>query len=140
MARALLFLCAFLFAAPTQAARFSGDYLLEVCSANPDGTERIKGGYIACQAYIAGVLDYHNLIRSMGTAPSVDFCVPEDVSMKDIQAKVTQYLYENRASQGPFIASPAVSLGLFKAYPCAGKKAKPQEKPEAKPPVTNPSN
>jgi len=100
------------------AARFSGDYLLQVCGSNEQGEELVSGGYIACQGYIAGVLDYHNLIRSLGTAPSVDFCVPETATMKDIQQKILRHMLENHHEQGPFIASPAVALALFSAYPC----------------------
>ncbi|MCB1721859.1 MAG: hypothetical protein KDI11_08910, partial [Alphaproteobacteria bacterium] len=66
-----------LFVVPAVAARFSGDYLLQVCGSDKQGNELLSGGHIACQAYISGLMDYHNLIRSLGTAPSVDFCVPE---------------------------------------------------------------
>ncbi len=104
--------------APAQAAKFSADYLLQVCGIDETGKELVVGGHIACQAYIAGVLDYHNLVRSLGTAPSVDFCVPEGTSMNEIHEKVRGYIATNHHEQGPFIASPGVALGLFTAYPC----------------------
>lgn len=105
-----------------QAARFSGNYLLQVCGVDEDGKELLKGGHIACQAYIAGVLDYHNLIRSLGTAPSVDFCVPENVDLAKLQKKVTTYIKANKESHDKFIAAPGVALALYHYYPCGKKK------------------
>ena len=104
--------------AQAQAARFSGGYLLQVCSFDAQGAELSPGSHVACQAYIAGILDYHALIRSMGVAPSVDFCVPEGESLYDIQKQVVGYLVRNKQEQGPFIAAPGVALALFNAYPC----------------------
>lgn len=127
MARALL-VCAFftvILSAPAQAARFSGDYLLQVCASDKNGKELTPGGHIACQAYIAGLMDYHNLLKSMGAAPGLDFCVPEQTSLYAVQSKVTSYIFRNQQDQGPFIASPGVAMALFMAYPCdGGKKAK----------------
>lgn len=111
----LIVLCVF---TPAQSARFSGDYLLQMCGYDEAGKEIVEGGHIACQAYIAGILDYHALIRSMGTAPSVDFCVPENVTMNEVHQKITSYVFRNKHEQGPFIAAPGVALGLFQAYPC----------------------
>ncbi|MCC6597684.1 MAG: hypothetical protein IT559_02720 [Alphaproteobacteria bacterium] len=107
---------------PAQAARFSADYLLQVCGMDSAGRELSPGSHIACQAYIAGILDYHNLIRSLGAAPSVDFCVPEETGLYEVQSKVVSYLLRNRHEQGPFIAAPGVALALFQAYPCGKKK------------------
>lgn len=119
---ALLGVAMFLFSsvcvAEGRTARYSGDYLLQVCSFDEDGHEIIKGGHIACQGYIAGVMDYHNLISSLGTAPSVDFCVPAGTSLREVQLKIYKYIKENHHEQGPFNAAPGVALGLFKAYPC----------------------
>lgn len=77
----------------------------------------VKGGHTACQAYIAGIVDYHNLLRSLGTAPSVDLCVPNTVKLSDLQDIVWAYLKEN-AHHEAFIAAPAVSLALFQFFPC----------------------
>lgn len=115
---ALFLMCA----SPAQAARFSGDYLLQMCLSDKDGKELVPGGHVACQSYIAGVLDYHNLIRSLGTSPSVEFCVPEDVGLNQLQQVVASYLYKNKQQHGAFIAAPAVALALFNAYPCGKKK------------------
>jgi hypothetical protein len=101
-----------------QAARFSGDYLLHVCASDKDGKELVPGGHIACQAYIAGVLDYHNLIRSLGTSPSVDFCIPESVDMNTLQKNVVWYLMKNRQQHAKFVAAPAVAMAMLAFYPC----------------------
>ena len=121
--RALLgFVALALLACPlqAQAARFSGEYLLKVCASDKDGKELIEGSHIACQAYIAGVLDYHNLLSSLGTSPSIAFCVPEDASMNDLQKGVTRYLYLNRSEHAKFVAAPGVALALYKLFPCEG--------------------
>ncbi len=102
----------------SNAAQFSGDYLLSVCGRDKDGGERVSGGHIACQSYIACVLDYHTIIRALGTAPSVDFCVPQDKTLNDLQDDVFEYLLHNKNEHGGFIASPGVALGLFDKYPC----------------------
>ncbi len=91
---------------------------MKVCAFNEDGSEIIKGGHIACQGYIAGVIDYHNLISSLGTAPSIDFCVPREADLANVHIRVYKYLRENRHEQGPFNAAPGVALALYKAYPC----------------------
>lgn len=100
------------------AARFSGQYLLHICASDQNGNEITPGGHIACQAYIAGILDYHNLIRSLGTAPSVDFCVPDGVSMNTLQKQTQSYVLRNRVQHDRFVAAPGVALGLYAFYPC----------------------
>jgi hypothetical protein len=117
----LLFICA---ASPAYAARFSGDYLLYVCDSDKDGKETTPGGHIACQAYIAGVIDYHNLVRSLGTAPSVDFCIPESVDMNVLQEQVRAYILRHRYQHGKFVAAPGVALALYENYPCGKRKRK----------------
>jgi hypothetical protein len=109
-------------ALPAHAARFTGEYLLQVCASDKNGKEIVPGGHIACQAYIAGVMDYHNLIKSMGTAPGIDFCVPDQEGMYNVQRRVTSYVFRKRSEHAAFIASPGVALALYGAYPCKGKK------------------
>ncbi|MFK7838805.1 MAG: Rap1a/Tai family immunity protein [Bdellovibrionales bacterium] len=106
------------FADPSQATRFSGQYLMSVCASDVDGNEITPGGHIACQAYIAGILDYHTLLKSLGTAPGIDFCVPEDAGMALIQKRVQSYVLKNRKQHSSFIAAPGVTLGLHNAFPC----------------------
>ena len=98
-------------------ALISGKYLMDICARDDEGKEIVLGGHTACQAYIAGLVDYHNLLRSLGTAPSVDLCVPNTVKLNDLQDIVWAYLHEN-AHHDAFIAAPAVSLALFQFFPC----------------------
>lgn len=103
---------------PAQAAQFSGEYLLSMCARDKAGKEITPGGHIACQAYIAGILDYHALIKSMGTAPGIDFCVPENMPMNQVHDRVQSYVMRNRQQHNSFIAAPGVALGLYNAFPC----------------------
>lgn len=100
-------------------ALISGAYLLELCKQDEEGNELVSGGATACQSYIAGLIDYHNLLRSLGTSPSVDMCVPNTVKLNDLQEIVWKYLEQN-AHHDAFIAAPAVSLALFEVFPCKG--------------------
>lgn len=117
----------FFFPIPTHAQEsgplFSGAYLRDLCARNALGGETVEGGHTACQAYIAGVVDYHHLLRSLGTAPSVDFCVANTVEMKQLQDVVWAYLEKNQ-QHNAFSASPAVALALFEKYPCPSKSRK----------------
>lgn len=106
---------------PARAAQFSGSYLLHICGVDENGKERVAGGHIACQAYIAGILDYHNLISSLGASPSVDFCVPDTVDLKTLQAQVYSYVYRHQRQHNVFTAAPAVALALYQFYPCKKK-------------------
>lgn len=106
---------------PSSAAEFSGKYLMQICASDKGGNELVEGGHIACQGYIAGVLDYHSLIKSLKTAPGVDFCVPKNTSLGVLQRVIVRYLMKNAQHDG-FIASPAVALALNEAYPCHKKK------------------
>jgi len=100
---------------------FSGAYLRDMCERKANGKEKVKGGATACQAYIAGVIDYHKLMKSLGTAPTIDFCVPNTEKMGKLQDIVWVYLKENDAERD-FIAAPAVTLALYEYYPCRYKK------------------
>lgn len=108
---------------PVRAAEFSGRYLMHVCSMDKAGREIVPGGHTACQSYIAGILDYHNLIKSLKTAPGIDFCVPKDESLATLHKVVLLYLQKNGQHDG-FIASPAVALALSQAYPCRRRSRK----------------
>lgn len=102
-------------------ALISAGYLMELCARDGDGKENIEGAHIACQSYIAGLIDYHSLLRSLGTAPNVDICVPNTTKLKDLQDVVYVYLKEN-PHHDAFIAAPAVTLALFEYFPCKKKK------------------
>lgn len=105
------------------AREFSGAYLLQMCASAESGTELVPGGHIACQSYIAGVIDYHVLLRSLGTAPSIDFCIPDSVTLDLIQKVVALYLMRNR-QHAEFVAAPAVSLALYQSWPCKAAKSR----------------
>lgn len=77
----------------------------------------------SCQSYIGGIIDYHNLIKSLGAAPSVDFCIPPQATMSHITQAVTRYLIGHSEHQD-FIAAPGVAMALYNAYPCARKKSR----------------
>jgi len=98
-------------------AFFSGAYLLKLCELDKKGKETVKGGRAACQTYIAGIIDYHKLLRSLDTSPSIDFCVPNTVKLNDLQTLVWTYLSAN-PQHDAFNAAPAVSLALYSAYAC----------------------
>jgi len=80
-------------------------------------TSKEKEDQNSCQSYIAGVVDYHTLLKSLGTAPSVNFCLPHDITMAQIKLIVTRYVLQ-RTEHRDFIAAPAVAMALFNAYPC----------------------
>jgi hypothetical protein len=107
---------------------FSTAYLMELCRRDNKGKEVVKGGHAACQSYISGIIDYHGLMTSLGTAPTIDFCVPNTERLDKIQDQVWLYLIQNK-QHAEFIAAPAVALALYEYYPCpevARKKYKRQ--------------
>lgn len=119
MSRLLVILLGFTFFAPSSyGAQFSGQYLMSMCASDENGKELVAGGHIACQAYIAGVLDYHTLLKSLGTAPGIDFCVPDGATMNSLQSKVQSYVLRHKKQHSSFIAAPGVALGLHNAFPC----------------------
>jgi hypothetical protein len=124
-AMAGMLLCAFADNAQAQkqtSGFFSAAYLHELCKRDSKGKETVPGGHTACQAYISGVIDYHKLMKSLGTAPIIDFCVPNTEPMKKLQDIVWVYLARH-SEHKDFIAAPAVTLALYDYYPCP-KKAK----------------
>lgn len=102
---------------PAEAARFSGSYLLQVCEMDDKGKETSKGAHATCQAYILGVIDYHNVLRSLKIAPKVDICIPQDTTPNDLHNVVLEYLRAHGEHDG-FIAAPAVTMALYQVYPC----------------------
>ena len=107
-----------LFSLHVHAARFSGEYFIKVCSLDWDGEEVVKGGKIACQSYISGVIDYQNTLRSMGMVSDMDFCIAEDVALNDIHLRVLSYMQERTKLHRKFVAAPGVTMALMAAYPC----------------------
>ncbi len=102
------------------AAQFSGEYLIKVCAVDSTGREIVKGGKIACQAYISGVIDYHNMLRAMDLTSDMNFCIPENTSLNELQIRVLAYLYKRAKLHRKFTAAPGVAMALFSLYPCSG--------------------
>ncbi len=123
MNRAVLFfsLCCFLWAVPLKtagAAQFSTEYLLHVCSVDENDNELIPGGKITCQAYIAGVIDYYNLLKSLKISSGIDFCIPSNVDLGGLQKVVLYYLQRHFRQHEGFVASPVVAMALADYFPC----------------------
>ena len=119
---ALAFSCAMgLSVREAQATRFSGAYLLHLCDMSPKGGELVKGGHAACQSYIAGVLDYHNVLQSLNLAPKIDICVPNTATLGELQQVVLRYLRAH-GEHDAFIAAPAVTMAIYQIYPCRARK------------------
>lgn len=108
-------------AADDMAGFFSAEYLMQLCASDKKGQELVKRGHASCQSYISGVIDYHKLMKSLGTAPSIDFCVPNTEPMRKLQNIVFVYLADN-TQHSDFLAAPAVTLALYEHYPCPEKK------------------
>lgn len=108
---------------PARAAHFSGAYLYHICKDGPNGADIVPGGHTACEAYIDGVLDYHNVLQSLDVAPKVDICVPKDVTSGQLRRIVLAYMHKNPENDA-FIAAPAVTMALWEVYPCRSKKKK----------------
>lgn len=104
------------------AARFSGEYLIKVCAIDKAGKEIVKGGMLACQAYISGVIDFQNMTKSMDVSTGVEFCIPETETLNEIQLRVLAYFLENNKLHRKFVAAPGVALALSTSYPCRKKK------------------
>jgi hypothetical protein len=113
----LLLLCVVICPSKPEAARFTGAYLLHICDMDQSGKEMVKGGHTACQAYISGVIDYHNTLRAMNIAPAVDICIPENARVADLQEIVLQYLKDN-VQHDAFIIAPVVVMALNEVFPC----------------------
>ena len=102
---------------PAMAARFTGAYLLQVCEKDEQGHEKVKGGHATCQSYISGVMDYHNVLRSLDIAPKIDICIPQSVTLNDVHDIILRYLRKH-GEHDAFIAAPAVTMALYEVYPC----------------------
>lgn len=102
---------------PAAAARFSGAYMIKICGVDDKGREISPGAHAACQSYISGVIDYHNMLRGMKIAPDINICVPENISLNQLHLVVLQYLEKN-PQHDAFVAAPAVLMAIFQKYPC----------------------
>ncbi len=96
---------------PAAAMYVSGADLVTNCLSDK------KHDVYACVHYVAGVIDYHTVMQSVGTAPSLPFCIPPTVSVTEAAFTVLTFLRAQPMHQG-FVAAMAVPIALNKAYPC----------------------
>ncbi len=102
-----------LLTSPVNAMYASGKMLADNCN-----SEQPEGIY-SCMNYIAGVIDYHTFMQSMGTTDSgVTFCLPKDATIEEASVVVMRYL-KTMPEQEAFIAASTVMMALKTAYPCA---------------------
>lgn len=113
----LMALASLLWAAPSQAMYFSSAELAVKCMS--DRPEDIHD----CTSYVAGVIDYHLLLQSMGTVPTMPFCMPESISMQQAAVVVMAYL-RTAPQHDAFVAAAAIPLAINKAFPCREPKKK----------------
>lgn len=107
--------CCFLMMMPAFAVAQTNSYvrgvdLLSVCRVERKSTE-------FCQSYVAGIIDYHNMLRTLKSEPAVQFCIPERFTLQQVTEIVLKDL-ANSPQHDHFTAAPAVTLALFKAFPC----------------------
>lgn len=112
-----IFVMALLACGPAMAAEgplMKGKTLALLCNSSKQDDR------FSCQSYIAGIIDYHTLIKSLRTAPAVDFCIPAGTPMAQMTGVVTRYIAAHSEHQD-FIAAPGVAMALYNAYPCKKK-------------------
>jgi hypothetical protein len=117
---AVICLWAVLYVRPAEAAYVTGEDLVVICD-----SEKSQDIY-SCLNYVAGVIDYHVMMQSLGTAPTTDFCLPEDLPLEQAAVSVLMYL-KRHPEHYSFIAAPAVVMALHEAHPCgpmAGSRKK----------------
>ncbi len=117
------FIASFSFNAVAQESRvfISSAYLHKICERNDEGGEIVPGGHTACQAYISGVIDYHNLLKSLGTEPSIKICITNAAKPSDLQDVVWSYIDKN-AQHDAFAAAPTITLALAQVFPCKKRR------------------
>lgn len=71
----------------------------------------------ACINYVAGVVDYHMILQSFGTAPTIDFCLPEDMTKEQAAVAVMVYL-RTMTQNDAFTAAATIPLALNRKFPC----------------------
>jgi len=114
-------LCLGLFVRPAAAAYVTGADLAGYCRG-----DKPRELY-SCMNYIAGVIDYHVMMQSLGTAPAGGFCLSENLPLEKAAVVVMNYLKKS-PQHFDFIAAPAVTMALHEAYPCGPVSASKKKK------------
>ncbi len=70
-----------------------------------------------CDGYVQAIVDYHNLIKSLGVAPSIDFCITPRATKAEKRDVVVEFLLEHPEHLS-FIAAPGVATAFYVEYPC----------------------
>ncbi len=97
--------------------------LTQLCGYDAQGRELAPSAHASCQSYMAGIIDYHDLFRSVGkTTPSIDFCLPQTITYTDLQRVVLEYL-QSHSSFADSPAASAVVIALHNDFPCANSMA-----------------
>ncbi len=92
--------------------------LLSMC--RMEGVDKDKNLPSFCETYVAGVIDTQNMLKTMDFVTPVTFCIPERYSIQQVTEIVLNDLAAS-PQHDHFIAAPAVTLALFKAFPCKKK-------------------
>lgn len=92
--------------------------LTQLCGYDAAGKELAPSSHASCQSFIAGIVDYNDLFKSVGkTSPAVDFCLPPALTHTDLQRIVLEYLQKNAAyPESP--AAAAVVIALRNEFTC----------------------
>ena len=116
----VLIVCALVFIPGTAPQAFyqTADEWKENCSSDTEATLQ------KCVGYIAGMIDYHSFLQSLGTQPGIDFCIPDDAAIEDVSMQVLAYL-ESSPHNDAFIAVPGIAMALYALYPCQSIAKKP---------------
>lgn len=118
MMKRFLVLAALMAAATPAHAAITIGALTQLCGYDANGKELAPSAHASCQSYIAGIIDYNDLFKSVGkTNPKVDFCLPPALTYADLQRIVLEYLQKSRNYQeSP--AAAAVVMALKQEFPC----------------------
>lgn len=98
-------------ASSANAAYVTGEMLSRYCSSEK------PTDMVSCANYIAGIIDYHVFMQSIGTASEYGFCLPNNITIEEVSFTVMKYLKDS-PQQYAFIAAPSVIMALNKEYPC----------------------
>lgn len=79
----------------------------------------------ACIYYITGVIDYHAVLQSLAIAPTINFCLPAEITKEQAAVLVLAYMRQ-QPQHDPFAAATVVPMALNKVFPC--RKAAPKKK------------